>query len=166
VNAQVDARYGDDTCEPQHRQRKRGARRAIGPATANAVIAWPEGNDGEVGTPTSVSSPISRGGRLLSTNCFATAFSPDVAVGYRGQRRAPEAALLALRRAGVRVGRGGPRAPGTHGLAALSPREREVTELVADGLTNRQIKSPRTSPPATAIRHSPIPCRARRSAGR
>jgi len=56
-----------------------------------------------------------------------------------GAPRVEDEALLVLRRAGVRVGRGGPRASGTHGLAALSPREREVTELVADGLTNRQI---------------------------
>ena len=48
-------------------------------------------------------------------------------------------ARLALRRAGVRVGRGGARATGTEGLAGLSPREREIAELVAEGLTNREI---------------------------
>ena len=32
-----------------------------------------------------------------------------------------------------------PRAAGTEGLAALSPREREIAELVAEGLTNREI---------------------------
>jgi DNA-binding NarL/FixJ family response regulator len=47
--------------------------------------------------------------------------------------------VLVLRRGGVRVGRGGPRAPGTDGLDALSPREREVAQLVAEGLTNREI---------------------------
>jgi DNA-binding NarL/FixJ family response regulator len=56
-----------------------------------------------------------------------------------GAPRVEDEARLALRRAGVRVGRGGPRAPGTEGLAVLSPREREITELVAEGLTNRQI---------------------------
>jgi DNA-binding NarL/FixJ family response regulator len=39
----------------------------------------------------------------------------------------------------MRVGRGGSRAPGTEGLAALSPREREIADLVAQGLTNREI---------------------------
>jgi DNA-binding NarL/FixJ family response regulator len=56
-----------------------------------------------------------------------------------GAPRVDDEARLALRRAGVRVGRGGRRAPGTQGLAALSPREREITQLVAEGLTNRQI---------------------------
>ena len=56
-----------------------------------------------------------------------------------GAPRVADEARLALRRGGVRVGRGGPRAPGTAGLDALSPREREVAELVAGGLTNREI---------------------------
>jgi DNA-binding NarL/FixJ family response regulator len=56
-----------------------------------------------------------------------------------GAPRVEDEARLALRRAGVRVGRGGPRAPGGEGLAMLSRREREITELVAEGLTNRQI---------------------------
>jgi DNA-binding NarL/FixJ family response regulator len=56
-----------------------------------------------------------------------------------GAPRVEAEARLVLRRAGVRVGRGGPRAGGTEGLAALSPREREITELVAQGLTNRAI---------------------------
>jgi DNA-binding CsgD family transcriptional regulator len=53
--------------------------------------------------------------------------------------RVHDAALRELRRAGVRVGRGGQRAPGDAGLDALSPREREMAELVAEGLTNREI---------------------------
>jgi DNA-binding NarL/FixJ family response regulator len=56
-----------------------------------------------------------------------------------GAPRVADEARLALRRAGVRVGRGGARAPGTEGLAALSAREREIAELVAEGLTNREI---------------------------
>ena len=56
-----------------------------------------------------------------------------------GAPRVADEAHLVLRRAGVRVGRGGPRAPGTAGLDVLSPREREIAELVAAGLTNREI---------------------------
>ena len=56
-----------------------------------------------------------------------------------GAPRVADEARLELRRAGVRVGRGGARAPGTEGLDALSPREREIAELVAQGLTNREI---------------------------
>jgi len=56
-----------------------------------------------------------------------------------GAPRLRDEAVRELRRAGVRVGRGGPRAPGDAGLDALSPREREMAELVAEGLTNRQI---------------------------
>jgi DNA-binding NarL/FixJ family response regulator len=41
----------------------------------------------------------------------------------------------------VRLGRGGGRAPGDAGMAALSRREREIAELVAEGLTNREIGS-------------------------
>ena len=56
-----------------------------------------------------------------------------------GAPRVVDEAQHALRRAGVRIGRGGPRAPGTTGLDALSPREREIADLVATGLTNREI---------------------------
>ena len=38
---------------PSTGQRSRGASSATAPATANAVMAWPEGNDGDAGTPTS-----------------------------------------------------------------------------------------------------------------
>jgi DNA-binding NarL/FixJ family response regulator len=37
------------------------------------------------------------------------------------------------------VGRGGERGAAQDGVAALSPREREVAGLVADGRTNREI---------------------------
>jgi DNA-binding CsgD family transcriptional regulator len=37
------------------------------------------------------------------------------------------------------VGWGGERAGADHGVGALSPREREVAGLVADGRTNREI---------------------------
>ena len=53
--------------------------------------------------------------------------------------RVEDEARLALRRAGLRAGSGGRRAPGTEGLAALSTREREIAQLVGEGLTNREI---------------------------
>ena len=56
-----------------------------------------------------------------------------------GAPRVADEARLALRRAGVRIGRGGGRAEGATGLAALSGREREVADLVSEGLTNREI---------------------------
>jgi DNA-binding CsgD family transcriptional regulator len=56
-----------------------------------------------------------------------------------GAPRVSDEARLWLRRAGLRVGRGGARATGTEGLAALSPREREIAGLVSEGLTNREI---------------------------
>jgi DNA-binding NarL/FixJ family response regulator len=58
-----------------------------------------------------------------------------------GAPRVEQAALFELRRAGVRVGLGGRRASGTEGLSGLSVREREIAELVAEGLTNREIGS-------------------------
>lgn len=56
-----------------------------------------------------------------------------------GALRVLEEARRELRRAGVRIGGGGARASGTGGLASLSAREREISELVAEGLTNREI---------------------------
>ncbi len=62
----------------------------------------------------------------------------EAAVGCGAERVAAEA-NRELRRAGVRVGRGGRRAEGAHGLDALSEREREIAGLVTEGLTNREI---------------------------
>jgi DNA-binding NarL/FixJ family response regulator len=56
-----------------------------------------------------------------------------------GAPRVEAEARQALRQAGVRVGSGGARAPGTGGIDALSARELEIAALVADGLTNREI---------------------------
>ncbi|MET0864707.1 MAG: AAA family ATPase [Nakamurella sp.] len=56
-----------------------------------------------------------------------------------GAERVRDAAVRELRRLGRRVGRGGQRAPGGGELGELSPREREIAELVADGLTNKEI---------------------------
>ncbi len=57
----------------------------------------------------------------------------------RGSRRTADAATLELRRLGLRVGAGGPRATSRVGVEALSSREREIAELVARGMTNREI---------------------------
>jgi DNA-binding NarL/FixJ family response regulator len=56
-----------------------------------------------------------------------------------GMQRTADAATRELRRLGRRVGRGGPRARAGTGVDALSTRERELADLVAAGLTNRQI---------------------------
>jgi len=56
-----------------------------------------------------------------------------------GAERVAAEANHQLRRAGVRVGKGGRRAAGSHGLDALSEREREIAGLIGDGLTNREI---------------------------
>lgn len=56
-----------------------------------------------------------------------------------GALRARDEAVRELRRLGRRVGRGGARGQGSSGAAALSRREREVADLVTDGLSNREI---------------------------
>lgn len=61
------------------------------------------------------------------------------ALGSCGARRYHDEAARELRRLGVRVGRGGRRAAGDSGLTQLSGREREIAEMVADGLTNKEI---------------------------
>ena len=58
-----------------------------------------------------------------------------------GAPRVADEARQELRRAGVRVGRGGPHAGAGAGIASLSRREQEIANLVADGLTNREIGS-------------------------
>jgi DNA-binding NarL/FixJ family response regulator len=56
-----------------------------------------------------------------------------------GAYRTADEAKRELRKIGRRVGRGGSRGTQGAGLVMLSNREREIAELVAQGLTNRQI---------------------------
>jgi DNA-binding CsgD family transcriptional regulator len=56
-----------------------------------------------------------------------------------GAHLTADEAARELRRIGRRVGRGGGRHPRATGLDALSSREREIADLVSQGLTNRQI---------------------------
>ena len=56
-----------------------------------------------------------------------------------GAQRVHDEAVRELRRLGRRLGRGGPRASGVGDLGALSPREQEIAELVAQGCTNKDI---------------------------
>jgi len=56
-----------------------------------------------------------------------------------GAQRVHDEAVRELRRLGRRLGRGGPRASGVGDLGALSPREQEIAELVAQGYTNKDI---------------------------
>ena len=56
-----------------------------------------------------------------------------------GARRTRDEAVRELRRRGRRLGRGGARAPGGEGVEVLSPREREIADLVGQGRTNREI---------------------------
>src|SRR5215207_1924051 len=58
-------------------RRSRGDSTAIAVATANALIAWPEGNEGETGTSPTASRPMASGGRLRSTSAFSAALSHD-----------------------------------------------------------------------------------------
>jgi DNA-binding CsgD family transcriptional regulator len=56
-----------------------------------------------------------------------------------GARRTAEEAVRELRKLGRRIGRGGVRGSGRVGVSALSGREREIADLVARGMTNREI---------------------------
>ncbi|MET0837561.1 MAG: AAA family ATPase [Marmoricola sp.] len=56
-----------------------------------------------------------------------------------GAQRVHDEAVRELRKLGRRVGRGGPRASGVGDLGSLSPREREIAELVAQGCTNMEM---------------------------
>lgn len=58
-----------------------------------------------------------------------------------GAQRVHDEAVRELRKLGRRVGTGGPRASGVGDLGVLSPRERDIAELVAQGCTNREIAS-------------------------
>jgi DNA-binding CsgD family transcriptional regulator len=64
-----------------------------------------------------------------------------------------DAAARELRRLGRRVRRPGGRAPGATGVAALSAREREIAELVAEGKTNQEIGSALHLSPKTVEGH-------------
>lgn len=87
--------------------------------------------------------------RLLAGRAFAAAGDRAAAVPLLRQARSEfeeygairqrDQAVRELRRLGQRVGRGGRRASGTNGAMALSGREREISEMVADGHTNKEI---------------------------
>ena len=70
-----------------------------------------------------------------------------------GADRYRDQAARALRSAGERIGRGGRRAGGETGLESLSGREREVADLIADRLTNRQIAERLVLSEKTVERH-------------
>ncbi len=87
---------------------------------------------------------------LLAGRALAT-IDPEAAVTHlrqahrlahpRGARRTADAATRELRRLGRRVGTGGARSSTRSGVDALSAREREIADLVARGMTNREIAS-------------------------
>jgi len=82
-------------------------------------------------------------GRALAATDRAAALRELAAAEQAAQRagaaRVRDEALREQRRLGRRVGRGGKRASAADGIGALSPREREVAGLVAEGRTNREI---------------------------
>jgi DNA-binding NarL/FixJ family response regulator len=132
-----------------------GARAAAG--RAQALVALAEGDAARAaalalasaGDAAAAGATLEAARDRLVAGRALLATDPDagiaqlVAAGEQAARcgapRVADEARLALRRAGVRVGRGGARATGTEGMAALSAREREIAELVAEGLTNREI---------------------------
>lgn len=73
------------------------------------------------------------------TEAIATLLEADEVAGRCGADRLRETATRELRRLGRRVVRNGKRGQGGVGWAALSQRERQVAELVANGDTNRAI---------------------------
>lgn len=76
------------------------------------------------------------GRRDEALTCLEAAES---ALAACGAGRGRDAAARELRRLGRRVGRAGARGAGGSGAAALSARERQIAELVAEGLRNREI---------------------------
>ncbi|MQA25081.1 MAG: AAA family ATPase [Micromonosporaceae bacterium] len=87
--------------------------------------------------------------RLLAGRALGAAGLRDQAVelleraraelDHYGAHRYRDEAVQELRRLGRRVGRGGRRGNGGPGLDALSERERQIAELVAEGRTNKEI---------------------------
>jgi len=81
---------------------------------------------------------------------FETVHRVAIDCDARGFR---DRAAAELRRLGTHVGRPGPAPRRGTGLAALSRREREVAQLVADRLTNREIAERLVLSPKTVERH-------------
>ncbi|MGH2987598.1 MAG: LuxR C-terminal-related transcriptional regulator, partial [Solirubrobacterales bacterium] len=69
------------------------------------------------------------------------------ALHYRDQ------AARELRKLGVRIARPGRRGIGESGVEALSTREREIAELVTEGMTNKEIATMLHLSPKTVDKH-------------
>ena len=159
-----DLAVGDLAAAREHAQRAAqrapmtgmaGARAAA--ARAQALVALSEGDApraaelalAAVGEADSAGAALEAARDRLVAGRALLATDPEAAIALLtaageqaarcGAPRVADEARLELRRAGVRVGRGGARAPGTEGLDGLSAREREIAQLVAEGLTNREI---------------------------
>ncbi|MBI3746868.1 MAG: AAA family ATPase [Chloroflexi bacterium] len=87
--------------------------------------------------------------RVRSVAAFTTAAELAAQIGASSEGRL---VAQALRRLGVRAWRRGP-AAAEDGLAGLSEREAEVSRLVADGLSNREIAEALVVSPKTVERH-------------
>ena len=92
---------------------------------------------------------LARSDREQAVVAFTEAAALAERTGARSQGRL---AAQALRRLGVRAWRRGPARNG-EGLDSLSAREREVTRLVADGGSNREIAEALLVSPKTVERH-------------
>ena len=132
-----------------------GARAAAG--RAQALVALADGDEAAaVSAALAAAEDAAGAGALLEAardllvaGRALVADDPEPGIGHLtrafeqatacGALRVQDEARRELRRAGVRIGGGGARAAGTEGLASLSGREREISELVAEGLTNREI---------------------------